>query len=131
MEIDGITMLSKAITSADNLAEEFRELFNSPEAKIKGVVYFFMSEHPISRVCGESNILYIGKTKQSIRARYLRYSDKLASNRSGKFYRHIVENYGGIKMGYLMTDTLRETESEYFKKYCDAHLEFPPKSKVG
>jgi len=131
MDINQITMLSKRITTSDNLGHEFRELFSSPEANIKGVVYFFMSEIPIPRVSGESNILYIGKTKQTINKRYSQYSDKLASNRSGMFYKHIIENYGGIKMGYLRTDTPRETEREFFSKYCETHLEFPPKSKVG
>ncbi len=131
MDIVGITMLSKKITSVDSMAEDFRELFNTPEAKIKGVVYFFMSVEPISRVRGESNILYIGKTKQSISARYSRYAEKLASNRSGRFYRYIIENHGGIKMGCIKSNMPRETENEYFNRYYEEHLEFPPKSKVG
>jgi hypothetical protein len=131
MNINGLTMLSKKITTSDDLGNEFRKLFSSSEANIKGVVYFFMSEIPIPRVSGESNILYIGKTKQTINKRYSQYSEKLASNRSGIFYKHIIENYGGIKMGYLLTDTPRETEREYFNKYCKTYLEFPPKSKIG
>lgn len=131
MDIEGITILSKTITSSDSLADEFIELFSTPEANVKGVVYFFMSVEPIPRARGESNILYIGKTKQSITARYSRYAKKLASGKSGNFYRHIIESYGGIKMGYIKSDTPRKTENEYFNRYCEAHLEFPPKSKVG
>lgn len=132
MDIDEIQILPKTIVSSDDLEEGFRELFGSAKArKAKGVVYFFMSEKPIPRVRGESKILYIGKTKQSISARYLRYSNKLAQKRSGAFYRHILNNYGGISLGYLEVDNPKETESMYFKKYCDTHLEYPPKSKVG
>ncbi|WP_415904904.1 hypothetical protein ACMXYW_01055 [Neptuniibacter sp. QD48_55] len=132
MNIDKIVMLPKIISSTENLAEEFKELFGSSEAKrAKGVVYFFMSEKPVPRVSGASNILYIGKTKQSIKQRYHQYSKNLASSRSGEFYRHIIDNYGGIKMGYIKVDNPKETESEYFNEYRATHLEFPPKSKVG
>ena len=131
MKIDGIIMLSKRIKNIENLENEFRELFNSDEAKVKNVVYFFMSEIPVPRVLGESNILYIGKTEQTIRRRYLQHSDKLANNRSGRFYKHIINNYGGLKMGYIETDTPKETEKKYFDQYCEEYLEFPPKSKVG
>jgi len=132
MNIDGIIMLPKKITSLDDLANNFKELFGSEEArKDYGIVYFFMSEIPIPRVRGESNILYIGKTNLTLSARYLRYSDKLASNRSGKFYTHIINNYGGISLGYLITDNPKDVEARYFKKYCETYLEYPPKSKVG
>ena len=132
MKIDNIKMISKNITSIDNLASEFKELFGSEEAKKdSGIVYFFLSKNPIPRVRGESNILYIGKTNQSLNKRYFRYSDKLASNRSGDFYKYIIEEFGGISIGYLSTDKPKALEAEYFKEYCDLHLEYPPKSKVG
>ncbi len=132
MEIQDIKMLSKTITTTENLANEFKELFNSPEAKnAKGVVYFFMSEIPIPRVHGKSNILYIGKTIQTINKRYFKYSEHLANAKNGIFYKHIIENYGGLKMGYVITKTPRETENIFFNKYHQTYLEFPPKSKVG
>ncbi|MFT4928903.1 MAG: hypothetical protein ACI8WB_005023 [Phenylobacterium sp.] len=132
MYIDGIKMLPKTITSSGHLATDFKELFSSEEAReAKGVVYFFMSEKPIPRVRGESNILYIGKTSQSLHKRYFRYCNKLASRASGKFYEYIVKNYGGISLGYLVSDNPKVMEAEYFKKYHKAYLEYPPKSKVG
>ena len=132
MTISGIKMLSKVITKTDDLANEFKELFNSPEAKEgKGIVYFFMSEKPIPRVSGESNILYIGKTKNTIRTRYFQHSESLASKKNGIFYKYIIENYGGLKMGYVVTETPRETENELFNEYYKTYLEYPPKSKVG
>lgn len=132
MDIENIVILPKVISSSTDLAEEFNELFCLEEAQnAKGVVYFFMSKNPIPRVNKSSKILYIGKTKQSLKQRYLRYSGKLASGRSGDFFRHIIQNYGGISLGYLLTPTPRETEAKYFKKYYELHLEFPPKSKVG
>jgi len=132
MVIKDIKMLSKTITTTENLTNEFKELFNSPEAKnTQSVVYFFMSEIPITRVNGKSNILYIGKTIQTIKKRYFKYSEHLANSKNGVFYKHIIKNYGGLKMGYIVTNTPRETEREFFNKYCQTYLEFPPKSKIG
>ena len=131
MEIDGIRMLSKEIITSENLGKELLELFNSPEANVNGVVYFFMSKLPIPRVIGESRILYIGRTQQTIKRRYSKYSQTLASNRSGEFYKRIIENYGGITMGYVVSSTPVQTEREYFLKYRDTFYEHPPKSKVG
>jgi hypothetical protein len=132
MDIDGIIMLPKIITSSENLIEEFKELFSSDEAKQdKGIVYFFKSQKAIPRVKGESDILYIGKTKQTLNSRYLTHATKLATNRSGNFYKYIIENFGGISLGYIRTDTPKITESLYFKEYCNNFLEYPPKSKVG
>ena len=132
MDIDKIIMLHKIIKSSTNLTDEFKELFGSDEAKqAKNVVYFFKSQKPIPRVKDKSDILYIGKTNQSLHKRYYRYSKKLASNRNGNFYRYIIENFGGLSIGYIKVDDPKSSEAEYFKKYYDSFLEYPPKSKVG
>ncbi len=131
MEIEGITILSKTITSSVDLNSEFKELFCTQDAKTeKGIVYFFMSIRAIPRVNGESNILYIGQTIGSLGDRYPN-PEVLASNSDGKFYKYIIDNYGGLSVGYIKSDSPKITESEYFKKYFDYHLEYPPKSKVG
>jgi len=131
MKIDGLVMLSHEITTTDDLTNGFKELFNSPEAKLKGVVYFFMSKEPIPRVIGESKILYIGKTKQTIRQRYFQYASHLATGKNGQFYKHIIKHYGGLQMRYICADEPREKENALFKEYYEIYLEFPPKSKVG
>ncbi|WP_434950576.1 hypothetical protein ACRWQL_13850 [Shewanella sp. HL-SH4] len=132
MDIDEIIMLPKVITSAEDLVNEFKELLGSYEAKQdKGVVYFFRSQEPIPRVKGQSDILYIGKTDQTLNRRYFKYAAKLASNRSGNFYKYIINNFGGISLGYIKTDNPKVTEAHYFKEYYDNFLEYPPKSKVG
>ncbi len=133
MEIvnEHVKMLSKKIICSRDLTAEFKELFKSPEAKVKSVVYFILSDKPIPRVKGESRILYIGQTVQSINKRYYRYSEHLASNSTGEFYEYIIKNFGGITMGYINSDNPRKTEKEYFKKYFKTYLDYPPKSKVG
>ncbi len=132
MHIDNIILLPKKITTTNNLTAEFQELLNTSEAKsYKRIVYFFLSEKPISRVKGESNILYIGKTTESLNKRYFRYAKNLASNRSGEFYKHIINSYGGLSLGLITAENPKNIEAMYFKKYYDCYLEYPPKSKVG
>ena len=126
-----MNILLEKITSSENLEDQFKRVFGSDDArKDKGVVYFFMSGTPVLRVKGESNILYIGKTKNTLRSRYLQHAGKLSSGLSGEFYKNIIDNYGGISIGYLTSSTPAEDEAKHFKEYHSTHLEFPPKSKV-
>ncbi|MEF1175253.1 hypothetical protein [Vibrio sinaloensis] len=132
MNIDGIKMLPKIITEVNELESEFKELFGSAEASIaKSVIYFFRSVRPVPRLRGESDILYIGKTKQSIKGRYFHYARHLATGSSGCFYRYIIKNYGGLRLGYIVVDNPNEMEKYYFNEYRSVYLENPPKSKVG
>ncbi|EGR7978121.1 hypothetical protein M2H39_21625 [Vibrio vulnificus] len=132
MNLEDIKMLPKIITESNNLESEFRELFGSPEASdAKSVVYFFRSVDPVPRLKGTSDILYIGKTKQSLKARYYQYAKHLANGASGCFYSYIINNYGGLRLGYISVDNPNEMEKCYFKEYRATYLETPPKSKVG
>jgi hypothetical protein len=131
-----ITMLSKTITSSGPLTDielmnEFKALFKTPEARTRSIVYFIMSIEPIPRLFGTTNILYMGQTQNDIFDRYHRYSGHLASNSTGEFYKHIIKNYGGLKMGFIETETPKATEKEYFKKFFKTHKDYPPKSRVG
>jgi hypothetical protein len=132
MPYEGLRYLPHKISCSENAEEEFRLAFSSKESdEHKGIVYFFLSEKPIPRVLGESRILYIGKTNTSLRTRYYRHSKKLFTNRSGKFYSHIIRNYGAISFGYFLSSDPKVDERKYFREYLDKHLEYPPKSKVG
>lgn len=83
-----------------DLAMAFQALFSSESDRCaKSVVYFFLSERPVPRVKGESRVLYIGKTKDTLYKRYFRYAGKLAAGRSGRFYKHIVDTFGPIRIG--------------------------------
>ncbi|MGF1841608.1 MULTISPECIES: hypothetical protein [Vibrio] len=132
MNIDNIKMLPNIITETSDLESQFKDLFGSSEASnAKSVIYFFRSVRPVPRLRGESDILYIGKTKQSIKGRYLQYAKHLATGSSGCFYRYIIDNYGGLRLGFVIVDNPNEMEKYYFKEYRAAYLENPPKSKVG
>ena len=132
MPYEGLYYLPHKISSSENAEQEFRLAFSSKESdEHKGIVYFFLSEKPVPRVLGESRILYIGKSNASLRSRYFRYSNKLFTNRSGKFYSHIIESYGAISFGYFLSADPKVDERKYFREYLDKHLEYPPKSKLG
>lgn len=132
MKIDGLVELSIKINSTSNLANQFKSVFGSEVAKKhKGIVYFFMTKKPIPRVKGESNILYIGKTENSLSQRYFQHSEKLATGQNGDFYKYIIDTYGEISFGVVRTSTPKELESHFFKEYFNTYLEYPPKSKVG
>lgn len=125
--------LPDVISDADiGLEAQFQTVFGSADARqANSVVYLFLSERPVPRVQGASRILYIGKTKATLHARYYRYAGKLASQRNGAFYRHIIATYGAIRIAYLRTAAPEQLERELFRNYLSQHLEYPPKSKVG
>ncbi|WP_419812090.1 hypothetical protein [Bacterioplanoides sp.] len=132
MNIEDMVMLPKIITDSENLENEFKELFGSDEAKkAKKVVYFFRSLHPVARFKGESDILYIGKTEQSMKTRYFRYAKHLSNKANGSFYKYVIENYGGLRVGYIFSDDPKSLEREAFDSYRATYMENPPKSKVG
>ena len=132
MNIDEINILPNKVTSQDNIGKEFRSIFNTDEArKIKSIVYFFLAEKPVARMKGESRILYIGKTDQTIHKRWSANASKLNSPKNALFYKYVLANYGAISVGYLEVDNPRESEKKIFKEFYNNHLEFPPKSSVG
>lgn len=132
MQLDDFHFLPVTVAPGDDLAAAFSRVFGCEEAKkASGVVYCFAAEHPIPRVCGESRILYLGKTETSLHRRYARWSARLASGASGRFYQHILEHFGVISVGYRRSDNPRADELALFKTYASTHLEYPPKSRVG
>ena len=132
MQIDNLIMIPEKITPGMDLTNGFKLLLGSETAKKhKGIVYFIFSEKSIPRTKGFSNILYIGKTNQNLYQRYFRYAVNLASNQSGCFYQHILDNYGSITIGFVLAEDPKLSESNYFQMYYENHLEYPPKSKAG
>jgi len=119
-------------TSGLDLATQFHAVFGSAAARqAKNVVYFFVAELPVPRMLGSSRVLYIGKTEGSLHQRYFRYAKHLATNRSGRFYQHVIKNFGAIRIAYVNSTAPGVDERTYFKRYIETHLEYPPKSKVG
>lgn len=112
----------------DEFKEQFTTILNSEEAKsIKNVIYFFRSEKPIPRVNGENNILYIGKTKNTLQSRYLpSKSFDIECLVFEKFYSYVIKQYGGISIEIRQTNDNKKEECDELQKYRTQHLEYPP-----
>ncbi|MGP9567589.1 hypothetical protein ACT3RP_09125 [Halomonas sp. AOP5-B2-8] len=131
MSYENLLYLPHKISCLENAEEEFRLAFSSKESeRHEGIVYFFLSEKPISRVLVASRILYIGKTNTSLRTRYFRYSKKFFTNRSGEFYSHIIKKLRRNIVCIFLSNDPKTDERKYFREYLDKHLEYPPKSKI-
>jgi len=111
--------------SKEGFINEFKRLFSSEEARDAfSVLYIFVCEEEIPRVKSESSVVYIGKTEETLRGRYLKYADKFISPFNWPFYSYILEHYGAIRIAYLPFYTKQKLEqaeedllSDYYKLY--------------
>ncbi|SES89291.1 hypothetical protein [Thorsellia anophelis] len=111
----------------------FSDVLGSEEAKnVSNVIYFLIAEKPITRLKGESRILYIGQTSSSISKRYSNSTiNKMIKTKANKLkYGHVLQNYGGIEIAYCyhnqFGDSLNEAEGQFLWWYFQNHLEYPP-----
>ncbi len=118
--------------SKKDYKREFRQVFGSQEAKnASNVLYVFVCEKEIPRVKSKSNVIYIGKTKQNLSRRYLKYTETFCSPYNWAFYSHVIEHYGPVRIAYLSIDTtksLKEAETKLLEGYYKLHKEYPPKN---
>jgi hypothetical protein len=116
--------------SKKDYLREFRQVFSSQEAKnASNVVYVFVCEKKIPRVKSESSVVYIGKTKQTLKQRWLRYAKVFTSDFNLAFFSYILEHYGEIRIAYLPLDTkeaIKQAETDLLKDYYKQYNEFPP-----
>lgn len=112
--------------------QQFKQVFSSQEAKdAKNVLYAFVCEKKIPRVNSESNIIYIGKTKQTLRNRYMKYAEAFCSGENSTLYNFIIAHYGSIEIAYKHFGTvqsLKRAEAELLNDYYKLHKEYPPKN---
>jgi len=116
--------------SKSEFERQFRELFSTPTAKsAANCVYVWYTQKPIHRLKDLSNIIYIGKTSQSLHARHARYAATEAKGFNFSRYHHIISNFGPIKVYYCKCDKPdkpEDRERELLKMYFQNHLEIPP-----
>lgn len=115
---------------------QFRDLFNSEHAiNASNVLYVLFCKKKIPRVKGESNIIYIGKTKRSLQLRYGPYWNvNNWSLPNLEFVSYVIEHYGPIRVAYLVLgpkEDLNENEGDLLKDYYKQHMELPPKNAGG
>ena len=111
----------------ESLINQFNRLFSSPEAaKAKGVVYVWSTKKPIPRLKDKSDIIYIGKTVQSLSQRYGNKGKEELQDFSWPRYKHIILDYGPIEVSYAFHENPTEMEKKFVDSYYNRHLEIPP-----
>lgn len=123
--------------------QNFIDAFHSEESKKnKEIIYVWRTDQKVRRLKGESDILYIGKSVNSLAGRYteseITNTEVKTSNNLLK-YEHILQNYGGkIKLFVLRLsqidfkkpkskkDDLLYLEGQLLRWYFLNHCEYPP-----
>ena len=107
---------------------QFEDMFSCPRARVtKEVVYVWATQKHIPRLRGESNIIYFGKTIQTLHNRHHRYASTEGNKYNWQRYEHIIKNFGPIKVYF----NLKDTESELLEKYYKDHCEYPPANRAS
>ncbi|MFC4345980.1 hypothetical protein [Cupriavidus numazuensis] len=115
----------------------FNSVFDSTEAGKQGnIVYLYRTERAFPRISGKTDILYIGQTKQTFRARYARYAELLATSpTNGPKYKAIIAGHGPIRIEIchfgVFGSTLKDAEAQLLWWYFQCHCEFPPVNRSG
>ncbi len=119
-------------TDRDEYSEQFESLLKSdPYKTTERIVYFFKVEKPISRVIGESNIIYIGRSDGSFSSRY--YPSKAFNLEMAffdKFYKHAIKLYGPISIEITQVEKTKYFEWKAIADYYSRHLEYPPLNRA-
>ena len=118
---------------------EFKQLLSSSEAKKDDkVLYAFVCEKKIPRVKGESNIICIGKAEKGLEYRYWgSWTKRSWTDANRKFFNYVIKRYGPVSLVYLaqkdfiVSQPLKEAESDLLKDYYELHMELPPKNAQG
>ena len=112
-------------STVDEFKNQLHTMFEQPEARqAEGVVYVWATKKEISRLKGGSNVVYIGKTKDSLCNRYLKYIPLVC--KCWDRYDHIMRTYGPISIHYAKMDDLKTAETKLLAWYAEEHLEIPP-----
>jgi hypothetical protein len=116
---------------ADNIEDylrQFNELLLSEDAtEKKGIAYVWKMEIPIKRVIGESPIIYIGQTANTLSGRYNNSkSINIEKKYFERYYRYMMELYGHITIDVIETSNPKKSEWEMLMKYNESHKEYPP-----
>lgn len=118
--------------TAENFVKQFREMFSQPEAKrAVSVVYVWATQRGVDRLKGHSNVVYIGKTTQSLRQRHRRYAEIEGAPGNWCRYGYIIEAFGRISVHYASHADPKEAERKLLKLYLGEHLEIPPLNRMS
>jgi len=111
---------------------QFKDMFSCQRAReTKKVVYVWVTQKCIPRLRKKSNIIYFGKTIQTLHRRHCKYAKKEGSGDNWQRYEHIIRNFGPIKVYFARTSNPKYTESKLLKEYYREHCEYPPVNRAS
>lgn len=123
--------------SPENFIQAWKSLCGSLEAKkSKEIIYLWKTEKPVTRLKGESNIIYIGKTINSIYTRHYKYAEiEAKGERNRPRYEHLLTHFGKISF-HIARHTkfdadIKMAERKILEAYFNEHLEYPPLNRMG
>lgn len=114
--------------TAQEFVEQFKSVLNDAACReLTNIVYVWRTAEPITRVKGESPILYIGQTRQSLRGRYhnKRALDIEVAN-FARAFSYIIQRYGPIFIQIIEAANPKLEEWQQLSDYFSRHLEYPP-----
>lgn len=128
--LDEFIELPESITSVDE--ETFQRVYGNEAANVdKNILYIYRTKKPIPRLKGESDIVYIGQTKNTLKQRYFIHAAKLANTEANRMkFEHIVSQYGPIRIMISPFSkfgaSLHKAEGQLLWWYFQNHMEYPP-----
>ena len=116
----------------EDFIRQLRELFSCQRARDKsGVVYAWVTRSSIPRLRGRSNIIYFGRTTQTLYARYRRYASMIGNSDNWPRYKHIIKHFGPIRVYFAATSDPAKKESRLLQEYYRDHCEYPPVNRAS
>ena len=117
---------------SEDFIRQFKDMFSCQRARVtKEVVYVWVTQKSFPRLCGKSDIIYFGKTDGTLYDRHYRYASTEGNPYNWPRYKHIIENFGPIKVYCAITSNPKDTESKLLEKYYKAHCEYPPVNRAS
>ena len=115
---------------SQDFSRQFKNMFSCPKAReAKKVVYVWVTQKCIPRLRGKSNIIYFGMTTQTLHNRHYRYASTEGKPYNWNRYKHIIENFGPIKVYFAITSEPKDMESKLLREYYRDHCEYPPANR--
>ena len=113
--------------------EAYFRLINEEAAlKSKNIIYLFKTLKEVPRMRGQSDIVYIGKTKTSFRNRYWPIRKNEIKD-FGDRYKYLIEHFDGLYIEFIEAAELDVDflESVFLYEYRKKYLEYPPLNMKG
>ena len=114
--------------TSEEFEAQLEQFLKLPEcASTKGIIYFLRVEKPIPRKVGDSDILYIGKSINSLNDRYMKSGAfNIEMGYFEKYYKKAIEKYGGMYFEVKKSDNPKSSEDEQLEIFRNKHGELPP-----